>query len=63
MKAEYDEQDKVKDQEAEFPHKFNLITREFNFELYSKSAKERDIWVEAFCRAIESKHKKITNWS
>ena len=64
MKVEYDEFDPKLDRDVEFDHKFNLITREFNFELYARTRKERDIWVEAFMRAIETKHKnQITNWA
>lgn len=34
-----------------------MYARDINFELYAKTNKERDMWVEAFCRAIENKHK------
>ena len=64
MQVEYDEMDSKLDSDAEFDHKFNLITREFNFEFYAKTKKERDIWVEALYRAIEAKYKNlVTNWA
>jgi hypothetical protein len=41
-----------------------MYTRDFNFELYAKTTRERDLWVESFCRAIETKHSSaFTNWS
>ena len=38
-------------------YKFNLYTKNYNFELYAQNQRERDLWVETFCKAIENKHK------
>lgn len=62
MKADYDQLDQT--EEVQFRAKFNLYTKEFNFELHVKTSKERDFWIESFCRAIESKHRNVvTNWA
>jgi len=62
MKAEFDAIEET--DEVQFRNKFNLYTKDFNFELYVKTNKEREYWVEAFCRAIETKHKNaVTNWA
>jgi len=55
MKVEFDHC--VDEERCLFRYKFNLYTREFNFELYAKTNKEREIWIEAFSRTIENKHK------
>lgn len=55
MKVEFDQADD--DDQVQFRNKFNLYTREFNFELYAKTNKEREMWIEAFSRSIENKHK------
>lgn len=62
MKVEFDN---CEDEErVQFRHKFNLYTREFNFEMYVKTNKEREMWIEAFSRTIENKHKlNATYWA
>lgn len=62
IKAVFDQPEES--EEVLFRNKFNIYTREFNLELYAKTVKESDMWVEAFCRAIEIKHKSgFTNWA